>query len=109
MLAAAGESLAGRAAERRLGMVGETYRQGRAGALLRSARILTAAGGVGAALLGGRGRPAAVGAGLALLAGSACTRFGIFAEGIASAEDPVHTVGPQRGDAPHNVERKEPR
>ncbi|MFD4856104.1 hypothetical protein [Streptomyces atratus] len=50
-----------------------------------------------------------VGAGLALLAGSACTRFGIFAAGIASAEDPVHTVGPQRGDAPHNAERKEPR
>lgn len=74
-----------------------------------SARVLTAAGAVGAALLGGRGRPAAVGAGLALLAGSARTRFGIFAAGTASAEDPVHTVGPQRGDKPHNVERKEPR
>ncbi|MGW1652303.1 hypothetical protein [Streptomyces atratus] len=97
------------AAERRLGMVGETCRQGWAGALLRSARTLTAVGGVGAALLGGRGRPAAVGAALVLLAGSACTRFGIFVAGIASAEDPVHTVGPQCGDAPHNAERKEPR
>lgn len=69
-----------------------------------SARVLTAAGAVGAALPGRRR-----GAGLALLAGSARTRFGIFAAGIASAEDPVHTVGPQRGDEPHNAERKEPR
>ncbi|MFE7357650.1 hypothetical protein ACFU8Q_32020 [Streptomyces sp. NPDC057543] len=61
---------------------------------------------MGAALLGGHGRSAA---GLALLAGSACTRFGILAAGIASAEDPVYTVGPQRGGAPHNAERKEPR
>ncbi|WP_406378856.1 hypothetical protein [Streptomyces sp. NBC_01618] len=37
------------------------------------------------------------------------TRFGIFAAGIALAEDPVYTVGPQRGVAPHNAERKEPR
>ncbi|MFE3901585.1 hypothetical protein ACFXPY_14870 [Streptomyces sp. NPDC059153] len=64
---------------------------------------------MGAALLGCCGRPAAVGAGLAVLAGSACARFGIFAAGIASTEDPVCTVGPQRGDAPHNAERKEPR
>ncbi|SCF78508.1 hypothetical protein [Streptomyces sp. Ncost-T10-10d] len=64
---------------------------------------------MGAALFGGRGRPAAVGAGLAVLAGSACARFGIFAAGIASTEDPVCAVGPQRGDAPHNAERKEPR
>ncbi|HWU05171.1 MAG TPA: polysulfide reductase, partial [Streptomyces sp.] len=45
---------------------------------------------------GHRSRAAAAGAGLALLAGSACTRFGVFAAGIASAEDPAHTVGPQR-------------
>ena len=34
--------------------------------------------------------------GLALLAGSACTRFGVFAAGVASAEDPKYTVVPQR-------------
>ncbi|MFE5091805.1 hypothetical protein ACFRCI_15695 [Streptomyces sp. NPDC056638] len=61
---------------------------------------------MGAELLGGRGRPAAVGA---VLAGSACACFGISAAGIASTADPVCTVGPQRGDAPHNAERKEPR
>ncbi|MFD8565915.1 NrfD/PsrC family molybdoenzyme membrane anchor subunit [Streptomyces sp. NPDC059639] len=95
VLAAASEQIAIRAAERDLGMVAETYRSGRAGTLLRCAEALTVAGAAGAALLGRRSRPAAVVAGLALLAGSACTRFGIFAAGIASAEDPRYTVGPQ--------------
>lgn len=94
-LAAASEQIAIRAAERDLGMVAETYRSGRAGTLLRYAEALTVAGAAGAALLARRSRPAAVVAGLALLAGSACTRFGIFAAGIASAEDPRYTVGPQ--------------
>ncbi|MYW06686.1 polysulfide reductase, partial [Streptomyces sp. SID3343] len=30
------------------------------------------------------------------LAGSVCTRFGVFAAGMASAEDPRYTVLPQR-------------
>jgi hypothetical protein len=33
---------------------------------------------------------------VALLAGSACTRFGIFEAGQASARDPKYTVVPQR-------------
>jgi hypothetical protein len=77
-------------------MVAETYRQGRAGTLLRAARLLTAGGATTGLLLGHRSRPAAVVAGLALLAGSACTRFGVFAAGVASAEDPKYTVVPQR-------------
>ncbi|GGL64114.1 hypothetical protein GCM10010129_04700 [Streptomyces fumigatiscleroticus] len=93
-LAALAEAAA-RAAEERLGMVAETWRSGRAGTLLRAARILTASGAVCAALAGGR-RAAAVAGGLALLAGSACTRFGVFAAGTASAEDPRYTVVPQR-------------
>ncbi|MEV0911804.1 NrfD/PsrC family molybdoenzyme membrane anchor subunit [Streptomyces hokutonensis] len=44
VLAAVAEEVATRAAERRLGMVAETYRQGRAGTLLRTARVLTASG-----------------------------------------------------------------
>lgn len=44
----------------------------------------------------GRSRPAAVVGGLALLAGSVCTRYGVFAAGIASAEDPKYTVVPQQ-------------
>jgi hypothetical protein len=100
LLAAAAEVTATEAAEKRLGMVAETYHQGRAGTLLRAARLLTAAGAAGGLLLG-RSRPAAVASGLALLAGSACTRFGIFAAGVASAEDPKYTVVPQRaGDQP---------
>lgn len=96
VLAAAGEMAAMTAAERRLGMVAETYRRGRGGALLRTSRALTLAGAAGAALLAGRHREAAAVSGALLLAGSACTRFGIFAAGVASAEDPAYTVIPQR-------------
>ncbi|WP_406151356.1 NrfD/PsrC family molybdoenzyme membrane anchor subunit [Streptomyces sp. NBC_01012] len=96
VLAAVADGTAIHAMERRLGTVAVTCREGRAGTLLRAARGLTAAGGVAALLLGHRSRPVAAGAGLALLAGSVCTRFGIFAAGIASAEDPAHTVAPQR-------------
>ncbi|WP_326696070.1 polysulfide reductase NrfD [Streptomyces sp. NBC_01754] len=111
VLAAVGEDAAFRTAERRLGSVAVTYREGRAGTLMRAARALTAAGTAGAVLFGHRGRPAAVAAGLALLAGSACTRFGVFAAGIASAEDPVHTVAPQREALERRTalsQRKEP-
>ncbi|MFF3311116.1 NrfD/PsrC family molybdoenzyme membrane anchor subunit [Streptomyces sp. NPDC002952] len=96
VLAALGETAATRAAEKRLGMVAETYREGRAGTLLRAARALTVGGALGGALLGGRSRGAAAVGGLALLAGSVCTRFGVFAAGVASAEDPKYTVLPQR-------------
>ena len=89
-LAAVAEGVAEKAVERRLGDVAETMRYGRAGKLMRAARTLTAAG-AAAAALGGRSRH-----GAALLAGSACTRFGVFHAGIASADDPVYTVGPQR-------------
>ncbi len=94
-LAALAETAVTEAAEHRLGMVAETYREGRAGILLRASRVLTLAGGLAAACLGHR-RPAAVASGLALLAGSVCTRFGVFAAGVASAEDPKYTVVPQR-------------
>ncbi|AXK37375.1 polysulfide reductase [Streptomyces armeniacus] len=96
VLAAAADAAAERAVERRLGPVAETLRTGRAGTLLRAAQVLTAAGAAGAALLSRRSRTASVASGLALLAGSACTRFGVFAAGIASADDPRYTVGPQR-------------
>jgi formate-dependent nitrite reductase membrane component NrfD len=94
-LAALADTAVSKAAERRLGMVAETWRQGRAGVLLRLAQVLTVSGALGGAALGRR-RPAAIASGLALLAGSACTRFGVFAAGMASAEDPRYTVQPQR-------------
>ncbi|MFI5794507.1 NrfD/PsrC family molybdoenzyme membrane anchor subunit [Streptomyces sp. NPDC051677] len=106
VLAALADTAASKAAEQRLGLVAETWREGRAGALLRAARVLTAGGAAGAALLGDR-RTAAIASGLALLTGSACTRFGVFAAGIASARDPKYTVLPQRehlnGQAPEPV------
>ena len=94
-MAALAEAAVTKVAAKRLGMVAETWRQGRAGALLRAAQMLTVGGAVTGALFGGR-RGAAVASGLALLTGSACTRFGVFAAGIASAQDPKYTVVPQR-------------
>ncbi|WP_078629075.1 NrfD/PsrC family molybdoenzyme membrane anchor subunit [Streptomyces sp. 142MFCol3.1] len=105
-LAAVADLAVSSAAERRLGIVAETWREGRAGSLLRAARALTAGGAVAAVVFGHRREAAAV-AGLALLAGSVCTRLGVFAAGIASARDPRYTVVPQRerrdgaGAAPH--------
>jgi hypothetical protein len=81
--------------ERRLGFVGEPYRDGSAGRKLRAAKGLTVAG-AAAALLGRRRRPTALAAGVALVAGSALTRFGVFEAGVASAEDPAYVVSPQR-------------
>ncbi|NJP47944.1 NrfD/PsrC family molybdoenzyme membrane anchor subunit [Actinacidiphila epipremni] len=82
--------------EHRLGMVAEPYRQGRAGRLMRLAEGLTVAGAAGAVLAGRRSRTAAAVSGAALLAASACTRFGVFHAGLASADDPKYTVVPQR-------------
>jgi hypothetical protein len=77
-------------------MVGETLEQGVAGGRLKAAKLLTAGGTVLAAGFGRRNRLAAAAGGAALLAGSALTRFGLFAAGMASAEDPKYTVVPQR-------------
>ncbi|WTI64798.1 hypothetical protein OG397_00965 [Streptomyces sp. NBC_00728] len=63
---------------------------------MRTARVLTLTGAATAALVGGRSRSVSVLGGFALLAGSACTRFGVFAAGIASAKDPKYIVVPQR-------------
>jgi hypothetical protein len=54
------------------------------------------AGALGAATVARRHRVAAALTGAALLTGSALTRFGIFAAGMASARDPKYTVEPQR-------------
>jgi formate-dependent nitrite reductase membrane component NrfD len=96
VLGAAVETVADELMKRRLGIVRETYESGSAGQLMKASQMLTVGGAVVAALLGRRSRIAAGAAGLALLAGSACTRFGIFRAGIASAGDPRYTVEPQR-------------
>jgi formate-dependent nitrite reductase membrane component NrfD len=89
--------------ERSMGITAEPLHQGQAGRLMRAAKALTVAGAAGS-LLAGRSRTAAVLSGAALLAGSACTRFGIFEAGQASARDPKYTVVPQR----QRLERGEP-
>lgn len=76
------------------GLLSEPYRRGRAGRLLRAARMLTAAG-VAGALLGRRSRVASALSGAALLAAGLATRFGVFQAGVASAKDPRYTVEPQ--------------
>src|SRR5262249_21752481 len=73
VLGAAGELVISAVMERRLGMVGDRYRTGRAGRWMRAARVLSAAG-IGGALVGRRHRVLAAVSGLALLAGSLATR-----------------------------------
>lgn len=82
--------------ESRLGFVGEPYGEGKAGAKLRAAKALTVAGSLTALTVGRRAKTGAVLAGGMLAAASALTRFGVFEAGVASAEDPVYTVAPQR-------------
>ena len=81
---------------RRLGAVGEPYREGRCGRFARSAQILRMGG---AALMGARGRSsraAAVVGGAGLVAGAICQRWAVFEAGKASASDPKYTTAPQR-------------
>ncbi len=97
-LATAGALLETAAAERMsstLGLVGEPYRIGKAGRLMRLARGLTL-GGVALSVLGRSSRPARVAAGTAYVAGSVVTRFGVFEAGLQSARDPKYVVVPQR-------------
>jgi DMSO reductase anchor subunit len=73
----------------------EPYEEGRAGAVLRAAEILTVAGLAGA-VLGRRRRAVSALVGVSLLAASALTRYGVFEAGLASARDPKYTIVPQR-------------
>jgi formate-dependent nitrite reductase membrane component NrfD len=96
VLGSIAELIATEVMERRLGPVAEALHTGTAGRRLRAAKVLTAAGALAAATVAGRSRAGAVAGGAALLAGSALTRFGIFAGGMASARDPKYTVDLQR-------------
>ena len=89
------ETAVATAMEHRMGLPGETYKQGRAGMFMRAAQTLTLAGAAGA-VLGRRSRVVSALSGAALVAGSACTRLGVFHAGVQSQEDPKYTVVPQR-------------
>ncbi|MEV0699723.1 NrfD/PsrC family molybdoenzyme membrane anchor subunit [Saccharopolyspora sp. NPDC050389] len=95
---AALEFAAGQRMHRRIGLVGEVYRQGRAGAVWRAARALTGLG-AGAALFAGRSRAAEIASGLSLTAAAVATRYAVFEAGRASVRDPRYTVVPQRDRA----------
>lgn len=84
------ELVAIEAMERRLGAVGQPYREGRVGGLARAAKALSAAG-AGAALA----RRPRIGA-AAVLAGGLLERWAVFRAGFVSANDPRYTVAPQR-------------
>jgi hypothetical protein len=81
--------------ERALGLAGEPYQIGRPGFLLKTSRVLTAAGAVGS-VLGRRSWRASAVSGALVTSGAVCARFGIFLAGVASAKDPKYTVVPQR-------------
>jgi formate-dependent nitrite reductase membrane component NrfD len=87
------------AMERKLGFVGEVYKQGEAG---KYAKVSKALGVAGAAVLAARGREsrtaAAVGGGL-ILGSSLALRWSVFKAGFQSARDPKYTVVPQRARA----------
>jgi formate-dependent nitrite reductase membrane component NrfD len=97
-MALAGAALdlaAGRAMRPGMGIAAEPLHHGRAGVVLRAAEALTAVGALLAAAGRGR-RGVSAAAGAALVTGSVCTRFGLFAAGQQSAQDPRYTVVPQR-------------
>jgi hypothetical protein len=97
-MATAGAAVELAATERmmwRLGMLGEPYREGRPGLLLKVARALTV-GGVVLSPFSRCSRIVSVLAGGSYMAGSLLTRFGVFQAGLASAADPKYTVVPQR-------------
>jgi hypothetical protein len=96
LLGGAVELCAEQLLERRLGIVAETLHEGIAGRRLKAAKALTVAGSIGAATVARRSRVGAALSGACLIAGSALTRFGLFAAGMRSAEDPRYTVQPQR-------------
>jgi formate-dependent nitrite reductase membrane component NrfD len=84
------------AMERKLGFVGEVYKQGEAGRFGRLAKACAAAGAGLLAWQGKRSRTAAVAGGGLVLAGELALRWSVFKAGFQSARDPRYTVIPQR-------------
>jgi len=84
-----------KAMERRLGFVGEVYKQGEAGRLGRLAKVCTAAG-AGLLATGRRSRTRAVVGSAMLLGGELALRWSVFKAGFQSARDPRYTVVPQK-------------
>ena len=82
--------------EKRLGFVGEVYKQGEAGKAAKVAKACTALGAGLLAWKGDRSRVAAVTGSALVLAGGAAMRWSVYKAGFQSARDPRYTVIPQR-------------
>jgi hypothetical protein len=95
VVGAAGELASTTLMERRLGPLGEPYREGAAGGAARAAKALTAAGALVMAA-SGRRRAGAVAGGALMLAGALATRWSVYKAGFQSAADPKYVVEPQR-------------
>jgi hypothetical protein len=93
---AALETVAVQVMERRLGDLGEPYRQGESGRYAKVAKLLTAAGAALVGLAGRKRRGAAIAGGILVLGGSVFERWAVFKAGFRSAGDPRYTVAPQR-------------
>jgi formate-dependent nitrite reductase membrane component NrfD len=87
------------AMERRLGMLGEPYRQGEAGRYGKVAKACTLGGAALLSRSGRKSRGAAVAGSALVLAGEAALRWSVFKAGFQSARDPKYTVEPQRARA----------
>ena len=92
----AAELALARAMEKRLGFIGEVYRQGAAGRFLKISKACTAAGAGLLAWRGKRSRPAAAVGSALVLAGELALRWSVFKAGFQSARDPRYTVLPQK-------------
>lgn len=96
LMASASELVVGPRMEKSLAPeVAQAYQEGKPRTLLRASRALSIVGALGA-LAGTRAPGLRRVGGAALMAASACTRFGIFYAGVASAASPAATVAPQR-------------
>ena len=91
------------AMEKRLGFVGEPYKQEEAGRYARLAKACTLGGGALLALAGRRSRLASVAGSALVLGGGAALRWSVFKAGFQSARDPKYTVMPQRERAGYGV------
>ena len=90
------ENVVMQAMEKRLGFVGEPYREGEAGKYAKAAKACTLGGAALLATLGRKSRFAAAAGGGLVLAGEAALRWSVFKAGFQSARDPKYTVKPQR-------------
>jgi hypothetical protein len=82
--------------EKRLGFLGEPYRQGEAGRFAKLAKGLAAGGAAVLGLTGRSSRAGAVAGSALILAGEVALRWSVFKAGFQSARDPAYTVEPQR-------------